>query len=109
MLAVKLSLPHGNGSGSARLVILSEERPRLSLDDLLQDCENLREDRATVRIFTSFFDMRASAVDRLRPFHLLSGWIGLPDAVPVSFERHSRRRSHPQRYPPLMGRFSPVR
>ena len=55
ILAVKLSLPHGSGSGSARLVILSEERPRLSLADLLEDCENLREDRVSVRIFSLAF------------------------------------------------------
>ncbi|KAF7974176.1 hypothetical protein HWV62_13309 [Athelia sp. TMB] len=44
ILAVKLSLPHG--SGPAKLVILSEERPRLSLEDLLDDCETLKENRA---------------------------------------------------------------
>ena len=48
-LAVKLSLPHGNGSSSPRLAILSEERPGLSLEDLLEDCESLREHRASVR------------------------------------------------------------
>ena len=53
-LAVKLSLPHTNGAGSARLVILSEERPRLSLEDLLDDCESLRENRASVCILFPF-------------------------------------------------------
>src|SRR6266436_1313332 len=47
IFAVKLSLPH-DGAGSARLVILSEKRPQLSLDDLLEDGENLRENRASV-------------------------------------------------------------
>lgn len=50
VLAVKLTLPHGNSSGTAKLFILSEERPRLSLEDLLEDCESLREDRASVHI-----------------------------------------------------------
>lgn len=49
VLAVKLSLPHGNGAGPARLVILSEERPSLSLEDVLEDSECLRENKATVR------------------------------------------------------------
>ncbi|KII86233.1 hypothetical protein PLICRDRAFT_114396 [Plicaturopsis crispa FD-325 SS-3] len=42
--AVKLSTP--NSSSPPRLVILSEQRPSLSLQDVLQDCESLREDRA---------------------------------------------------------------
>jgi eukaryotic translation initiation factor 2-alpha kinase 4 len=50
VLAVKLALPYGSGGGTARLVILSEERPRLSLEDLLEDCESLRENRASVCI-----------------------------------------------------------
>jgi eukaryotic translation initiation factor 2-alpha kinase 4 len=53
VLAVKLSLPQGNGSGSARLVILSEERPSLSIEDVLEDCETLRENKASVRIFSA--------------------------------------------------------
>ena len=54
MLAAKLTLPHGNESGSARLVILSEERPSLNLEDVLEDCESLREEKASVRTSATF-------------------------------------------------------
>lgn len=51
VLAVKLSMPHGDGNSpdSGKLVVLSEERPRLSLEDVLEDSESLREGRAKVR------------------------------------------------------------
>lgn len=55
VLAVKLILPHGNGAGPARLVILSEERPSLSLEDVLEDCECLKESKATVRFIIFVF------------------------------------------------------
>ncbi|KAI5992946.1 kinase-like domain-containing protein [Pisolithus albus] len=44
VLAVKLSFPHG---GSPLLTILSEQRPSLTLQDVLEDCYCLREDRAS--------------------------------------------------------------
>lgn len=43
VLAVKLSFPH---VGPPRLAILSEQRPSLTLQDVLEDCHCLREDRA---------------------------------------------------------------
>ncbi|KAF8124132.1 kinase-like domain-containing protein [Boletus edulis] len=43
VLAVKLLFPH---IGPPRLAILSEQRPALTLQDVLEDCDSLREDRA---------------------------------------------------------------
>lgn len=48
ILAVKLMLPHS--SGPPRLVMLCEGRPSVTLEDVLQDSDSLREDRAAVRI-----------------------------------------------------------
>lgn len=52
VLAVKLSMPHSDGTStdSGKLVVLSEERPRLSLEDILEDSDSLREGRAKVRV-----------------------------------------------------------
>lgn len=44
--AVQLTFPKSNGA--ARLAILSEKKPALTLEDLLQDCVSLRENRASV-------------------------------------------------------------
>ncbi|KAG2365174.1 kinase-like domain-containing protein [Suillus spraguei] len=43
--AVKLNFPYSGAS--PRLTILSEQRPALTLQDVLEDCERLREDRAS--------------------------------------------------------------
>lgn len=50
VLAVKLSMHQGdaNAADSSKLVILTEERPRLSLEDVLEDSDNLKESRAKV-------------------------------------------------------------
>lgn len=45
VFAVKLLIPH---SEYPRLVILSEQRPSLCLQDVLEDCDTLRETRASV-------------------------------------------------------------
>ncbi|KAF9218926.1 Serine/threonine-protein kinase [Gyrodon lividus] len=44
VFAVKLYFPH---LGPPRLTILSEQRPALTLQDVLEDCDRLREDRAS--------------------------------------------------------------
>ncbi|KAI6146889.1 kinase-like domain-containing protein [Pisolithus tinctorius] len=44
VLAVKLSFPH---TGPPLLAVLSEQRPSLTLQDVLEDCHCLREDRAS--------------------------------------------------------------
>ncbi|KAJ4467716.1 kinase-like domain-containing protein [Lentinula edodes] len=44
-LAVKLYLPNSNSP--SRLSILSEQPPALTLEDVLQDCDSLREERAS--------------------------------------------------------------
>ncbi|KAF8839726.1 Serine/threonine-protein kinase [Paxillus ammoniavirescens] len=44
VLAVKVSYPH---LGPPRLTILSEQRPALTLQDVLEDCDRLREDKAS--------------------------------------------------------------
>lgn len=46
VLAVKLSSPQFS---PPRLTILSEQRPALTLQDVLEDCDSLREGRASVR------------------------------------------------------------
>ncbi|THH28609.1 hypothetical protein EUX98_g5583 [Antrodiella citrinella] len=51
ILAVKLITPHS--SGPPRLVVLCEGRPAVTLEDVLQDSDCLREDRATVGHFVS--------------------------------------------------------
>ncbi|CCM05314.1 uncharacterized protein FIBRA_07528 [Fibroporia radiculosa] len=45
MLAVKLTTP--SSSGSPHLVILTEQRPSVTLKDVLDDCDWLREGKAT--------------------------------------------------------------
>ncbi|KDQ25175.1 hypothetical protein PLEOSDRAFT_1066383 [Pleurotus ostreatus PC15] len=45
VLAVKLHLSHSQGP--SQLVILTEQRPALSLQDILEDCQSLREERAS--------------------------------------------------------------
>ena len=50
IFAVKLVLPVGRGNGVGQLMILSERAPSLTLHELLEDCDNLREERAVVRI-----------------------------------------------------------
>ncbi|KAK0199520.1 kinase-like domain-containing protein [Desarmillaria ectypa] len=45
VLAVKLNAPHS--SGAPQLVILLEQSPALSLKDVLEDCDSLREDRVS--------------------------------------------------------------
>ena len=47
--AVKLNLPHS--SGPPQLMVLMEQAPALTMHDVLQDCESLREDRASVCFF----------------------------------------------------------
>ena len=47
LYAVKLTLPQSNGA--PQLAVLMEQKPQLSLHDLLEDCETLREERASVR------------------------------------------------------------
>ncbi|KAG2126151.1 kinase-like domain-containing protein [Suillus cothurnatus] len=44
-LAVKLNFSYSGAS--PRMTILSEQRPALTLQDVLEDCERLREDRAS--------------------------------------------------------------
>ncbi|KAG1849257.1 kinase-like domain-containing protein [Suillus subluteus] len=44
-LAVKLNFPYSGAP--PRMTILSEQRPALTLQDVLEDCERLREDRAS--------------------------------------------------------------
>ncbi|KAJ6497813.1 kinase-like domain-containing protein [Mycena sanguinolenta] len=45
VFAVKLTLPHT--SGSPQLVVLHESVPGLTLRDVLEDCESIKESRAT--------------------------------------------------------------
>lgn len=59
VLAVKLSFPH---IGPPRLAILSEQRPALTLQDVLEDCDSLREDRASVRRSALLLSMGDSSI-----------------------------------------------
>ena len=51
--AVKLSIPHS--SGPPQLMVLSEQLPALTLHDVLEDSECLREDRVSVCLFVYFW------------------------------------------------------
>ena len=53
VFAVKLYMPHS--SGPPQLMILSEQLPALTLHDVLEDSEFLREDRVSVCFFLLFF------------------------------------------------------
>ena len=44
---------HGTGTGRPQLMVLSEQTPTLTLYDMLQDCDCLKDDRA--RVGHSFF------------------------------------------------------
>ncbi|SJL11916.1 uncharacterized protein ARMOST_15330 [Armillaria ostoyae] len=57
VLAVKLKAPHS--SGAPQLVILSEQSPALSLKDVLDDCDSLREDRVSDYIAQIFSGLNA--------------------------------------------------
>jgi translation initiation factor 2-alpha kinase 4 len=46
--AVKLVFPPNS---SPLLMVLTEQPPALTLHDVLEDCESLREDRASVRLY----------------------------------------------------------
>jgi hypothetical protein len=52
LYAVKLTLPHS--SGAPQLAVLIEQKPQLTLHDLLEDCETLREERASVRVLVGY-------------------------------------------------------
>lgn len=69
---VKLSIPPANSGKPAMLMVLSEQKPALSLHDVLLECESLREDRALVRVF--FFSL----------FHSLISSTGLYTSDPHS-------------------------
>jgi len=45
---VKLTFPN---VGSPQLMILTEQTPSVMLHDILEECDSLREDRASVRMF----------------------------------------------------------
>ena len=86
--AVKLHMPHS--SGPPQLMVLAEQLPALTLHDVLEDSEFLREDRVSV-CFVSlsffFFD-----------FFLLSVVLGLPQSDFDSTECDSHNRLRSQRY-----------
>jgi hypothetical protein len=52
LYAVKLTLPQS--SGPPQLAVLMEQRPQLTVHDLLEDCDCLREERASVRVSGRF-------------------------------------------------------
>jgi translation initiation factor 2-alpha kinase 4 len=53
VFAVKLHIPHS--SGPPQLMVLSEQLPALTLHDVLEDSEFLREDRVSVCLFLYFW------------------------------------------------------
>ncbi|KIY67256.1 Serine/threonine-protein kinase [Cylindrobasidium torrendii FP15055 ss-10] len=59
-LAVKMHNPHSNGT--PKLVVLSEQAPPLTLQDVLDDCDTLRDDRAS--------DYLVQALSGLNAIHL---------------------------------------
>jgi translation initiation factor 2-alpha kinase 4 len=46
VFAVKLTFPYS--SGLPQLVVLTEQRPSMTLQDVLEDCDFLKEERASV-------------------------------------------------------------
>ena len=54
VFAVKLHIPHSNGP--PQLMVLSEQLPALTLHDVLEDSEFLREDRVSVCSLSLFLD-----------------------------------------------------
>ncbi|KAJ3481924.1 hypothetical protein NLI96_g7338 [Meripilus lineatus] len=75
VLAVKLVMPHS--SGPPRLVILTEARPSPTLQDVLDDCDYLREDRATDYIGQILSALNAIHTGDLVHRGLIPKWIGL--------------------------------
>ncbi|KAF8655998.1 hypothetical protein AX16_002818 [Volvariella volvacea WC 439] len=57
ILAVKLHMPQS--SGAPQLMVLSEQPPPLTLCAMLEDCDYLREDRATVYLKQILFALNA--------------------------------------------------
>ncbi|KAH9994612.1 hypothetical protein BJV77DRAFT_1059858 [Russula vinacea] len=61
LYAVKLTLPQS--SGAPQLAVLMEQKPQLTLHDLLEDCETLREERASsylTQILTGLNELHAA-------------------------------------------------
>ncbi|KAH9956146.1 hypothetical protein BC827DRAFT_1139950 [Russula dissimulans] len=59
--AVRLTLPQS--SGAPQLAVLMEQKPQLTLHDLLEDCETLREERASsylTQILTGLNEVHAA-------------------------------------------------
>jgi len=106
IFAVKLS-PAYSEHDYPRLSILLEQRPSLSLHDVLEDCDFLREDRTLVCLrlpreywlpqqpFRHTF-VKCSLVSALC-MHTISYTVGYPRFVftwPILFKRDSRRSSN---------------
>ncbi|KAG6856809.1 hypothetical protein H0H87_000506 [Tephrocybe sp. NHM501043] len=47
VFAVKLTQPHSGGGGASTLMVLSEQAPPLTLQDVLEDTQSLRDERAS--------------------------------------------------------------
>ncbi|PCH37122.1 Serine/threonine-protein kinase [Wolfiporia cocos MD-104 SS10] len=58
VVAVKLVTP--TSSGSPRLLILTEQRPFVTLQDVLEDCDSLREERASNYLFQILSALRVA-------------------------------------------------
>ena len=63
LYAVKLTLPQS--SGPPQLAVLMEQRPHLTLHDLLEDCDTLREERASVSVQEASYFLHADLVKEL--------------------------------------------
>ncbi|KAL4251194.1 non-specific serine/threonine protein kinase [Abortiporus biennis] len=75
VLAVKLVIPHS--SGPPRLVILCEARPSVTLQDVLEDCDCLREDRAQDYLQQILFALSEIHMRELIHRGLIPKYIGL--------------------------------
>ncbi|KAH9923827.1 uncharacterized protein B0H18DRAFT_1013542 [Fomitopsis serialis] len=85
-LAVKLTSP--TSSGSPRLIILTEQRPAVTLKDVLEDCDWLREDRASDYLLQILSGLQAIHARELVHRGLCINHIGLAPR-----EEGGRRRS----------------
>ena len=92
IFAVKLHIPHS--SGPPQLMVLSEQLPALTLHDVLEESEFLREERVSV----SFFFLGGGVFFFIFGFLTLLLFLGIPRSDFDSSECDSHKRLRSQRY-----------
>ncbi|KAF8483387.1 hypothetical protein DFH94DRAFT_307281 [Russula ochroleuca] len=85
LYAVKLTLPQS--SGAPQLAVLMEQKPQLTLYDLLEDCETLHEERAS-----SYLTQILTGLNELHAADLLHRGLSLPSIGLSSRERSGQSK-----------------